>query len=208
MKIPTLTNPKEAARILGRPESTLRYWRCAGVGPHWIKLEGRVLYDAGISWSILIEAVGFLPCAHTWRNTMALCRRGTVWHYDFWYHGRRFRGSTGQGLRSRAERVQAILIHEAKEKRSVLARTKIPRLAEFSRRFLDWVEASMLEPNSKRDYQYGWDMLQQTAVASLKLDEITRDSTDALRFSGSPAKTNVALRTLRRIYPKAWNGAT
>ena len=46
MKLPTLINPKEAARILGRPESTLRYWRCAGVGPRWIKLEGRVLYDA------------------------------------------------------------------------------------------------------------------------------------------------------------------
>ena len=45
MKLPTLINPKEAARILGRPESTLRYWRCAGTGPRWIKLEGRVLYD-------------------------------------------------------------------------------------------------------------------------------------------------------------------
>ena len=45
MKLPTLVNPKEAARILGRPESTLRYWRCVGTGPQWIKLEGRVLYD-------------------------------------------------------------------------------------------------------------------------------------------------------------------
>lgn len=45
MRIPTLINPNEAARILGRPASTLRYWRCAGTGPRWIKLEGRVLYD-------------------------------------------------------------------------------------------------------------------------------------------------------------------
>jgi hypothetical protein len=44
-KIPNLVNPKAAARILARPESTLRYWRCAGTGPRWIKLEGRVLYD-------------------------------------------------------------------------------------------------------------------------------------------------------------------
>src|SRR5947209_2712727 len=121
---------------------------------------------------------------------MALCKLSSVWHYEFEYHGRRFRGSTGERLRSRAEKVQAILIHEAKEKRSVLARTKIPRLAEFSRRFLEWVDASMLEPNTKRYYQYGWDMLQQTVVASMKLDEITRDATDALRFSGSPAKAN------------------
>jgi hypothetical protein len=44
-KIPNLVTPKAAARILARPESTLRYWRCAGTGPRWIKLEGRVLYD-------------------------------------------------------------------------------------------------------------------------------------------------------------------
>jgi DNA-binding transcriptional MerR regulator len=44
-KIPVLIHPKEAAKILGRPESTLRYWRSLGVGPAWVKLEGRVLYD-------------------------------------------------------------------------------------------------------------------------------------------------------------------
>jgi hypothetical protein len=43
--IPVLIRPKEAAKMLARPESTLRYWRCLGVGPAWIKLEGRVLYD-------------------------------------------------------------------------------------------------------------------------------------------------------------------
>jgi len=44
-KIPVLIHPKRAAEILGRPESTLRYWRSMGVGPAWIKLEGRILYD-------------------------------------------------------------------------------------------------------------------------------------------------------------------
>src|SRR5262249_18020086 len=134
---------------------------------------------------------------------MALCKRGEVWHYDFWYHGRRHRGSTGEKLRSRAEKVQAILIHEANEKRSLLARTKIPRLAEFSQRFLEWVDASQLEPNTKRYYQYGWEMLQETAVAHLKLDEITRDSTEPLKFSGSPAKADGALGRLRRMLSKA-----
>jgi len=45
MKVPTLITPKEAALILVRPESTLRYWRCVGVGPQWIKIEGRIFYD-------------------------------------------------------------------------------------------------------------------------------------------------------------------
>lgn len=44
-RIPVLVSPKRAAEILGRPEGTLRYWRSIGVGPPWIKLEGRVLYD-------------------------------------------------------------------------------------------------------------------------------------------------------------------
>jgi len=45
MKVPDLITPKEAARILARPESTLRYWRCVGVGPQWIKIEGQIFYD-------------------------------------------------------------------------------------------------------------------------------------------------------------------
>ena len=27
------------------PESTLRYWRCAGIGPTYVKLGGRIKYD-------------------------------------------------------------------------------------------------------------------------------------------------------------------
>lgn len=27
------------------PESTLRYWRCAGLGPAYVKLGGRIKYD-------------------------------------------------------------------------------------------------------------------------------------------------------------------
>jgi DNA-binding transcriptional MerR regulator len=45
VQVPKLVTPKRAAEILGRPESTLRYWRSIGVGPAWVKLEGRVLYD-------------------------------------------------------------------------------------------------------------------------------------------------------------------
>ena len=138
---------------------------------------------------------------------MALCRRGTVWHYDFWLQGRRYRGSTHESNRARAAKVQALLMLEAKEKRSVLTHAKVPILKDFAVRFLEWVDASTLEPSTKRYYQYGWDMLRQTAVARMQLDEVSADHADTLRFSGSPAKTNVALRTLRRMFAKAiqWN---
>lgn len=40
-----LLNTHQAAQVLNEPEGTLRYWRCAGKGPAYIKLAGRVRYD-------------------------------------------------------------------------------------------------------------------------------------------------------------------
>jgi predicted site-specific integrase-resolvase len=40
-----LLRTREVAAFTGVPESTLRYWRCAGIGPCWVKLQGRVRYD-------------------------------------------------------------------------------------------------------------------------------------------------------------------
>jgi hypothetical protein len=35
---------KEAAKVLGRPSSTLERWRCEGRGPDYVKQEGGVRY--------------------------------------------------------------------------------------------------------------------------------------------------------------------
>lgn len=134
---------------------------------------------------------------------MALCRRGAVWHYDFWLQGRRYRGSTRETSRARAAKVQALLMLEAKDKRSLLRFTKAPVVSEFSRRFFEWVEASQLAAKSKQYYQYGWKMLQKTPIPGMQLDQITRDTAEMLRFSGSSANGNAALRTLRRMLGKA-----
>ncbi|MHB1936075.1 MAG: helix-turn-helix transcriptional regulator [Acidobacteriaceae bacterium] len=40
-----LLSTKEVAAIIDMPESTLRYWRCAGLGPSYVKLGGRIRYD-------------------------------------------------------------------------------------------------------------------------------------------------------------------
>ncbi len=40
-----LVNTKELSEIWGVPESTLRYWRCAEIGPIYVKLGGRIKYD-------------------------------------------------------------------------------------------------------------------------------------------------------------------
>jgi Helix-turn-helix domain len=43
--LPQLVSSKQAARALGIPEGTLRYWRCTGSGPAWVKLGRRALYS-------------------------------------------------------------------------------------------------------------------------------------------------------------------
>jgi integrase len=134
---------------------------------------------------------------------MALCRRGAVWHYDFWLQGRRYRGSTHETSRARAFKVQALLVLEARNKRSLFWFTKVPVVSEFSRQFFEWVEASRLAAKSKQYYRYGWKMLQKTPIPGMHLDEITRDTAEVLRFAGSPANGNAALRTLRRMLGKA-----
>jgi hypothetical protein len=40
-----LVSTKELAEMWGVPESTLRYWRCAELGPPYVKLGGRIKYD-------------------------------------------------------------------------------------------------------------------------------------------------------------------
>lgn len=134
---------------------------------------------------------------------MALSRRGNTWHYDFWLQGRRYRGSTHEANRARAEKVQALLLLEANKKRSLLRFTKVPVLSEFSHRFFEWVTASQLATATKQYYAYGWNMLQKTRIPGMPLDQITRDAAEVLRFPGSPANGNVALRTLRRMLGKA-----
>jgi hypothetical protein len=42
---PRLVSPKELSKMWDMPESTLRYWRCAGIGPAYVKLGGRIKYD-------------------------------------------------------------------------------------------------------------------------------------------------------------------
>jgi integrase len=130
-----------------------------------------------------------------------------MWHYDFWHRGNRYRGSTGETSKTRAKRMEAMLMLQARERQGLIRTSRVPCLSEFAPRFLNWVEASMLELATKRYYQYGWRMLQKTDASRIRLDRITTDAAEVLRFPGSGANGNVALRTLRRMLRKAteWN---
>src|SRR5437879_3757346 len=44
-RVRRLVSTRELSAIWGVPESTLRYWRCAELGPPYVKLGGRIKYD-------------------------------------------------------------------------------------------------------------------------------------------------------------------
>src|SRR5439155_8492463 len=80
-------------------------------------------------------------------------------------------------------------------------------LGELADRFLAWVDSGRLEEMTKKFYRNGWRLLKTTPVAEMRVDQITGDSAEQLKFPGSAANANCALRTLRRMLHKAeeWN---
>ncbi len=110
---------------------------------------------------------------------MALYKRGGVWHYDFAMDGRRYRGTTKEKILSRARMIEARLMNEAKQRKLTVQRRTLT-LAEFSKRFLNWVETTRLEPESKKYYKSGWNMLSQTPISGVRLAHITTDEAEAL----------------------------
>ena len=129
---------------------------------------------------------------------MALYKRGGVFHYDFALDGRRYRGTTRENVLSRARMIEAKLMTEAKQRKLTVQRRTLT-LAEFSKRFLDWVDTTRLEAETKHYYHSGWRMLAETPISGVRLAHITSDEAGALRFNHSPANANRALRTLRRM---------
>ena len=84
---------------------------------------------------------------------------------------------------------------------------KIPTLSDFSSRFFPWLDALPAdrppkEPTRKY-YRIGWKLLQKTSITGRRLDHITQDHIASLVVGSSPANTNNALRTLRRMLKKA-----
>jgi integrase len=132
-----------------------------------------------------------------------LRKKGSKFYwYDFTVAGRRYRGSTKQSNAKRAESVAAIKLAQVTEGKDPLPK-KSPTLKELSTRFLEWVKGAKLEAKSKAYYRDGWRMLSGTALVGMRLDKIEAEDIDKIGFTGVPANTNCALRTLRRMLHKA-----
>jgi hypothetical protein len=122
--------------------------------------------------------------------------------YDFTVRGRRYRGSTQETRADRASKIAGLKLAQVIEWTDPLPK-KSGTMGEFSERFLNWITDARLESQTKRYYRNGWRMLKTTAVVNMRLDTIAHDSAESLKFHGSSANTNCALRTLRRMLHKA-----
>ena len=137
---------------------------------------------------------------------MSLFKRGNTWHFGFRWKGRRYRGSCNTSRQAEAMKVEALVLARLLEDGQLPWNKKVPTLAGFSNRFFTWLESLPTDRPPKgptrRYYRVGWQLLESTSIAGMKLNHITADH--ALTIEGSsPANTNNALRTLRRMLKKA-----
>src|SRR2546425_9199490 len=114
---------------------------------------------------------------------MSLYKLGNVWHYSFYWGGRRYRGSTKQMQRTKAERIQAEAMAKVREQPNVRLTGRTPLLRELAARFLAWVEAADLEPNTKAYYRNGWRLLSRTRLTTVRISDIGEEQIAALCVS-------------------------
>ena len=122
--------------------------------------------------------------------------------FDFTVRGQRYRGSTNETKAARAAKIAGLKLAQAVENADPLPK-KAPVLLEFSRHFLEWLDNVSLEDKTKTYYRDGWRLLKTTAIVGMRLDQITSDVIETMRFPGSSSNANCALRTLRRMLHKA-----
>ena len=145
-----------------------------------------------------------LPCGLLGGDLVELLRRNKskYYWYDFTVRGERYRGSTKETNETRAQKAAALKLAATIKGSDPLDR-KPPTLREYSRDFLEWVATGRLEPDTRRYYRNGWRLLEQTKIAAMRMDLISKDEVEKLQFPGSASNGNNALRTLRRMYSKA-----
>jgi integrase len=134
---------------------------------------------------------------------LALEKRGKVWHYAFMIDGHRYRGSTKEATKSKAQGFEALRIAEVRNSGGNIQLRRAPVLSDFSPRFLKYIEArtaaGQLDEDTEKCYRNGWRLLEPTRVSGMRIDQITTSDAAVLTFPGSPSNGNQALRTLRRM---------
>jgi hypothetical protein len=81
-----------------------------------------------------------------------LFKKSRFYWYDFTVRGQRYRGSTSETKAVRAPKVASMKLAQALEQGDLFP-AKAPVLAEFSERFLSWLEQARLEEKTKKFYR-------------------------------------------------------
>jgi hypothetical protein len=128
-----------------------------------------------------------LPCGLLGRDLVKLFRKNysKYYWYDFTVRGERYRGSTKETNETRAQKAAALKLAATIKGSDPLDR-KPPTLRGYSEDFLQWVETGRLEDDSRRYYRNGWRLLEQTKIAALRMDQITKDRSKSSSFPGRP----------------------
>ena len=138
---------------------------------------------------------------------MSLTKRKNRWYYSIYFNGQRYRGPCKTSKKQEATRVESLVLAQLLEDGRAPGLKKIPTLSNFASRFFLWLGALPADRPPKeptrRYYRTGWKLLQKTSMAGRRLDHITQDHISGLVVGNSPANTNNALRTLRRMLKKA-----
>jgi integrase len=134
---------------------------------------------------------------------MSLYKVGSVWHYSFYWGDRRYRGSTKQRQRARAEQVQGEAMAKVRQQPNLRLTGRSPLVSQLASRFLAWVDEADLAPKTRAYYHNGWRLLSTTPIACMRLSDIGDEQVSRLPAHGSPGNGNNARRTLRRMLSKA-----
>jgi len=108
--------------------------------------------------------------------------------YDFTVRGRRYRGSSLQTKSVTALQAASLKLASVIENTDPLP-SKPTLVHEFAERFLALVDGGRLEEKTKKFYRNGWRLLKATPVAGLRVNQITGDFAEQLKFPGSLTPT-------------------
>ena len=118
--------------------------------------------------------------------------------YDFTVRDRRYRASTQETKSVRTLKIASLKLASVIENTDPLP-SKPTALADVAKRFLAWVNTTRLEEMTRKFYRNGWRLLKATPVVEVRVNQITGDCAEQLKFPGSAANANCGLRTLRRM---------
>ncbi len=136
-----LLDEQEVSRRLSVSVNTLRYWRVSGDGPNYVKLGRLVRYDAAALENFIGRNCVSQRRERRRRKNVSLTKRGNVWHFAFRWNGKRYRAGCKTSKEQEAKKVESLVLARLLEDGRAPGNKKIPRLADFSNRFFNWLEA-------------------------------------------------------------------